>query len=472
MGIDPFQSATVTCQSLRQGALSSRELTAFLLSRVSALNPLLNAFLSVDAEGALRAAAQADEARSLGEQLGPLHGLPVSVKDVLDVIGQPTSFGTTLWDASPATSEDVAVARMRAAGAIVIGKTNTPEFSFGASTENDLCGPTRNPYDPTLSTAGSSGGAAVAVATGLSYLALGTDYGGSVRTPAAFCGVVGFRPSVGAVPIVSRALPGDTFAVCGPLARSVEDVELLFRVIAGPDSRDPISIARYIEGRGRTFTKQEMSELRIAYSLDLGIAAIDHGVRKSFEASVSAIRQLPASLREDSPDCSNAQSAFETIRAAYTWENLSRHLASPRLSHSVRWNIEAGKNVTISEFMQAQREQLLLQRRFVEFFEQYDFLVTPASSVPPFPIGTVTVDSINATPTRNIIDYLTITYVFSLAGCPAIVLPAGMSEGMPVAVQVVGPPFSDFHLLAFAQRLQDELRFRFVAPRMQRFAAH
>lgn len=434
--------------AIRSGHLTASEAVAATLSEIDRQEPDLHAFITVDAKGARETAIRLDRLAAEGTFAGPLHGVPVSVKDLLPTAGLRTTFGSALHTATVPNFDDLAVARLRAAGAVIVGKTNTPEFGFGALCKNAVAGNTANPFAPERSSGGSSGGSAVAVATGMSALSLGTDFGGSVRTPAAFCNVVGLRPTAGLIPRVPKKLPWDALPSHGILARSVADARLMLSVLAGADPRDPVSSVHS--------PPAPSGPLRFAATPDLGICAIDHAVVAAFEAAVQRIEAL-APVTRATPDMQGSHKAFETIRGANLFFEFGRTLdENPEtLSETARWNIERGRGISASELLAAEQMRGEIRLRCLKFFEDHDILLLPAASVPPFPLEQENVDSINGQPTRNIIDYLTITYAISLIGFPAISVPAGRSEGgLPFGLQMVAAPGQDQLLMDAAAQVE------------------
>lgn len=444
------------------GRIAARELTARAaveahLERIAALDPSLNAFVTVATEQALVKAQALD---AMDAPAGPLHGVPVAVKDLTDTAGLRTTFGSALYvDRVPATS-DLAVARIEAAGGIVIGKSNTPEFGFGAICTNPLCGPTRNPFDPRLTSGGSSGGSAVAVATGMAALAHGTDFGGSVRTPASFCGVASIRPTPGLIPAPGRAVGWDTLATHGVLARSVGECALLLDAMAGPDPRDPTSILP------RRAVPAE-SAPRLAVTADFGVAPVSAAVRELFEESIGLLEGCFGPVQRRSPDCSGAMECFRTLRAAHVRHSYGALEAAhgDRLTPTVRWNIAAGAGILAETYLAAQAERTALYRRFQAAFEDFDLLAVPAASVLPWPNEDGEITAIDGRPVKTILDYLAVTFIVSLVGFPVLTLPTGLTrDGLPFGIQLIARPGEEALLLAAGRRLEREAGFRHRWP--------
>lgn len=403
-----------------------------------------------------------DEARQLdaeGPHGRPLFGLPLGVKDLTDTAGLRTTYGSTVFRHHVPQQDDLLVARAKAAGAVIIGKTNTPEFGFGALCANAICPSTANPYDLTLSSGGSSGGTAAAVAAGFVPAAIGSDFGGSVRTPAGFCGVVGFRPTPGMLPAPTRRLAWDTLATAGLLAQTVSDAKRLFDALAGPDQRDPVSL-QPMPRTGKAFS-------RLAASRDLGVAPMSMAMTARFDAACATLRQHGASISMSHPDCTGAMDIFATLRAAYIHSNLSplQRQHGDALAETVRWNIARGEGLTAAAFLQAEADRSALYRRFIAFFQQYDLLVTPTAAVLPFGIDSGEVTAIDGRPLASLIDYLGITSIITLIGCPALSLPYWQpGAALPIGIQLIAAPGRDQDLLAFAAELERHDDFGFRPP--------
>ncbi|MGH6714322.1 MAG: amidase, partial [Bradyrhizobium sp.] len=422
-------TATALTKALARREISAVDVTEAHLARIAARDAGLAAFITVDAEGARRQAAACDAART---PMGPLHGLPVAVKDLTSTVGLRTTYGSSLFSNHLPEQDELVVARLRQAGAVIIGKTNTPEFGFGAVCTNRLCGPTRNPFDVALTSGGSSGGSAVAVATGMTPLAQGTDFGGSVRTPASFCDVVSIRPTPGRIPVPARALGWDMLATHGLLARSVDDLELGLSACAGPDIRDPLSIGTELQ------TASAAGRPRLAITADFGIAPIAMEIRARFAAACKALSQI-GDVEEISPDCSGGIQTFRTLRAAHIADSYGALLRERRaeLTPTVIWNIEAGAHLTAQDYLAAERRRTAIYRSFQNLMARKDFLVVPAASVFPWNNDdgdVMRIDNINL---ETPIDYLAVTFIVSLVGFPVLTLPTPRRQDeKPFGVQI------------------------------------
>jgi amidase len=449
-------SATTLARAIARGEVSARESVEAHLARITDCDEALAAFITVDAEGARRAADICDAAPA---PLGALHGVPVAIKDLTDTAGLRTTSGSLLFRDHLPAEDDFVVQRLRRAGAIIIGKTNTPEFGFGAVCTNKLCGPTLNPVDPALTSGGSSGGSAVAVATGMVPLAHGTDFGGSVRTPASFCGVPSIRPTPGRIPSPRRPLGWDMLATHGFLARGIDDLEMALSVCAGGDQSDPLSV---VVGDDRPLARRP----RIAATPDFGVAPVARDVRRRFAVACELVARV-ADVTSVSPDCSGAIETFRTLRAAHIANSYGELLRTRRaeLTPTVIWNIEAGANLSAQDYLDAERRRTRIYRSFRDLFTRADFLVAPAASVFPWPNETGDVTTIDGEALQTPIDYLAVTFIVSLVGCPVLTVPAprAMNE-LPFGIQIIAPPGAESRLFAFGRILETELGFSHRRP--------
>ena len=441
---------------IRAGHLSARELTEACLAQVERRNPVLNALVTVDAEGALAKAAAADRHQAQGGPLGPLHGLPVAHKDSFLTAGMRTTWGSQVYAEHVPSQDSLIVSRQAEAGSILLGKSNLPEFGAGSQTFNEVFGATRNPYAPTLTCGGSSGGAAVALATGMVALADGSDMGGSLRNPASFCNIVGLRPSIGRVPNWPNGNSFGQLTVAGPMGRCVADVALLLSVIAGEDRRDPLSLqsaAMPLDAR----LQGDFSGARIAYSPDLGGLPVAPAVRAVTEAGVRRLADLGCDVELAEPDFRGGARAFQVLRAL-TYASGYGHLLKthrPLLKDTVVWNIEQAGQFNAQDVIDAEAVRARIFRDTQALLEQYDFLVAPVSQVLPFPVEQPFVRQIGDQPMDTYIDWMNSCSLITLSGHPCLSLPCGFSEqGLPVGLQIVGRYRDEQRLLAFAQALE------------------
>ena len=436
------------------GDVSARELLEVHLRQIERLDPTLHAFVTVDAEAARDTADRIDRAWVRGDDVGELAGLPIGIKDIHPTRGLRTTYGSLLHQDDVPEVDALVVERLRSAGGVIIGKTNTPEFAAGSQTYNRIVGATLNPYDHSRTCGGSSGGSAVAVATGMVALADGSDLGGSLRNPASFCNVVGFRPSPGRVPRWPSADAWDSLAVQGPIAHSVRDVALMMSVLAGPDPRSPIGL----QDPGSMFLKPLKSDLagaRVAVSVDLGGYPVDRDVREVVARAGEVMEREPGAVVEHAtPDLRDADAIFTTLRAARFAASYAHLLDDERrqvLNDDVIWNIEEGLALDPLAVLRAERERTELYHRVRSFFEAYDYLLAPTSQVPPFPANERYPSSIEGHEMPTYISWMATCYAITVTSLPAISVPGGFSPtGLPIGVQLVSGPRADFELLGAA----------------------
>jgi Asp-tRNA(Asn)/Glu-tRNA(Gln) amidotransferase A subunit family amidase len=445
-------------------ALSPVELLESCLRRIGEVNHAVNAMVAMD-EPAARAAARAAEAAVMkGEPLGLLHGLPVGIKDLEETKGLRTTYGSPIFADFVPDADCGMVANLRRAGAVVIGKTNTPEFGAGANTRNAVYGVTGNPFDPTKSAAGSSGGSGVALACGMAPICSGSDTGGSLRNPAAFNGIVGFRPSPGVVPSEKRGHGWSGLPVLGPMARTVADTALMFAAMASDDASDPLAYTlhgeavRGVPGRYHPLQPADLSSLRLAVSVDFGQAPVEKHIREVFAGRAQAVAKLFGAAEEADPDCRGGDEAFEVLRAMLF---LTAHAQKVRerpqdVGPNVRANVEEGLRYTLEDAARAAAAQTRLYRAWQHFFARHDVLITPAITVSPRPWKELYPAEIDGKPTRTYFHWLACAYYPTLAGHPAISLPMGLDRlGMPFGLQIVGPRGGDALVLRVAAAIEE-----------------
>ena len=442
-------------------AIAARELSAVEvmeahLARIDRINPTVNAIVTLLPDEARRGAEAADAAVARGDALGPLHGLPVAHKDLTWTKGIRTTFGCRAFEHFVPDEDALIVERLRAAGAITIGKTNTPELGAGSQTFNAVFGATRNPYDTTKTCGGSSGGAAVALATGMLPIADGSDLGGSLRNPAGYCNVVGFRPSPGRVPIWPSQAAWFPMGVQGPMARDVTDAALMLSAIAGPDPRAPISLSE----PGTVFRPPLQSDVDgvvVAWSRDLGGLPVDHRVTAVIEAERETFARLGCLVEDAEPDMSGVAEVFAVWRAWYFEACYGTLLDEHRelLKDTVIWNIEQGRRLSGPRLGAAARAWSKLLDRVRRFFERHEFLVLPVSQVPPFDVDQPYVTEIDGVKMETYLDWMSSCAHISVLGLPAISVPCGFTDdGLPVGIQIVGRQHDDLGVLRLAHAFE------------------
>jgi Asp-tRNA(Asn)/Glu-tRNA(Gln) amidotransferase A subunit family amidase len=460
---EPCELTAVEARTLiGRKALSPVELVESCIARIEAVDPAVNAMVARDFAGARDAAKQAEAAVMRGDTLGALHGLPVGIKDLNVTKGLRTTWGSPIFKDHVPDADEAMVANLRQAGAIVIGKTNTPEWGAGANTRNAVYGATGNPFDPTKSAAGSSGGSAVALATGQVPICSGSDMGGSLRNPAAFCGIVGFRPTPGLVPSETRGQGWSGLGVNGPMARNVPDTCLLMSAMVSDDARDPL--ATTIHGRQvrnpadfARPTPIDLAALRVALTPDLGFAPTERHIAEVFADKTGLFRHAFAVADDATPDCTGANEAFEVLRSVgFLTAQLDRYRTRPQdLGPNVTANVIEALRYSAQDVARANEGQTALYRRFQAFFKRYDVLITPSITISPRPWTELYPAEIDGKPTRSYFHWLGLAYGVTLAGHPAVSLPVGLDrKGMPFGLQIVGPRGGDAYVLSVAAALE------------------
>ncbi len=462
-----FASARDLAKQIRSRQVSCREVMAAFLAQISRLNPHLNAIVAkLDDDACLALADKADRALGNGGPIGPLHGLPTAFKDVEPAVGFPQSKGSPIFKSFMPDADSVLVERIRRAGAVPIGKTNVPEFAMGSQTYNKVYGTTRNPYDPTKTAGGSSGGAAVSLASGMLPIADGGDLGGSLRNPANFNNIVALRPSVGLVPVSPTPIPFVGVATKGAMARSVADVAFGLSAIAGADARDPQSW----ESDPGSFAgplDREWRGTRIAWALDLGGLPLDRRVRKVLEAQRKTFEDLGCIVEDACPDFENVDEIFLTLRTWGSWNTYRELLAEHRSEFKPEavWDIESGAHVSGEALGRALIQQGQLIERVRAFQQKYEFLVCAVNQVLPFAADEPWPKSIEGVAMENYVAWMKTAYWISTTCCPAISVPAGFSdERLPVGIQIVGRYRNDLSVLKLAHAFEQATGFGRIRP--------
>ena len=446
-----FTAAVELAELIRRRALSPVEITRAVLERIDRLNPRLGAYVMVHAERALGEARAAEGAVMAGEPLGPLHGVPISIKDNLWTAGERTTYGSRLLAEFAAPEDAPSVARLRAAGAIFIGRTNLPEFAWRGSTDNPLFGESRNPWDLTRTPGGSTGGGAAAVAAGLGPLALGSDGAGSIRIPASFCGLVGLKPTFGLVPMYPAAGGNELVAHVCPLARTVRDVALMMSAIARYDPRDPFALPDDDVGYLAACDESLGAPVRIAWSADLGFASVEQETREIAETAARAFAEIGVTVEEATPDLGDPSVILNTL---YGGAQAGAHAArSPEQKAQMDPDLvayaEASAGLSVVEYLRAVAARQAMVDALRRFFERYDLLLTPTLCLPAFPLGVVGPSEVAGRKVTHL--GWTLCYPFNYSGQPAVSVPAGWTAaGLPIGLQIVGRRLEDALVLRAA----------------------
>jgi len=456
-----FKTAREQARLIADGEILAEELVQAHLDQIEHVNPAVNAMVTMVAESALDQACEADRARLAGEEMGPLSGLPVAIKDLQNTAGIRTTQGSPIYKDFVPSSDALIVERVKRAGAIVIGKSNTPEFGAGSQTFNSVFGSTKNPYDVRMTCGGSSGGAGVALATGMVSIATGSDLGGSLRNPAAWSNVVGIRPTPGRVPVVNSDLGWTTLSTDGPMGRTVDDVALQLSVMAGHDKRSPVSIQESDE-RYPGSLERDFKDVRIAWSKDLGGRPIDAENSRVTESQKHVFEDLGCIVENDEPDLSSTDEIFQSIRAYGFGIKHEIHLRDHRdkMKETVIWNAERGLEMSAIDVAHAERLRTRLWEQLMVFFNRYEFLALPVTSVPPFSIEKEYPTEINGIELETYLDWMWPCYTISVTGLPAMSIPAGFTnDGLPVGLQLVGRPRDEMGLLQLASAFEGETNY-------------
>ena len=443
---------------IQRKEISAVELLGAHLEQIAGVNPQINAIVTQTPETALAAARQVDQSIASGEPVGLLAGLPTVHKDLFETKGIRTTFGSVLFRDYVPQRNALVVQRQLDAGAVTLGKSNTPEWGAGSHTFNEVFGATRNPYDVTRTCGGSSGGAGAALAARMVAIADGSDMGGSLRNPGSFNNVVGFRVSVGRVPAWPALMAWSNLGVNGPMARTVKDCALLLAAIAGPDLRAPVSLPdpgeRFLET-----LEMDTRGIRVALAPDFGgQLPVAPEIREQVAASHEVLDALGCEVREACPDFAGADEVFKTLRA---WVFAATH--GPRIHEhrdsykdTIIWNVEAGLALTGADIAKAEQERTRIHERVIRFFDDLDFLIVPVSQVAPFPVSLEYPTHIDGTEMATYIDWMKSCYYITITGLPALSLPFGFTEdGLPVGIQIVGKPQQEMAVLQFANAIEE-----------------
>jgi amidase len=456
-----FLSTVEMARLIRTKQLSAREALAAHLKQIERVNPKVNAIVTLVPEMAAQAAAKADEMQARNQPLGPLHGLPVAHKDLVETRGIRTTFGSPLYRENVPAVNDLVVERLQRAGAITLGKTNTPEFGAGSQTFNTVFGATHNPYDLAKTCGGSSGGAAVALACGMVPVADGSDMGGSLRNPAAFCNIVGLRPSTGRVPNPGAPLGWATLSTSGCMGRSAADLALVLSTLAGPDPLAPLSLGEAGAFLARPLDRNFRSA-RVAWFKSLGGAPFDSRVRSVVDGHRKTFESLGCIVEQAEPDFTGVETAFRVLRA---WGSAATYGARLRehpdaFKDTLKGEIEEGLRLTGADVARAEAAHTQVWRRFQTFLERYEYFILPTTQLPPFDINTPYPTQIAGMNFDNYIDWMKSCWYISVTGNPADSVPGGFTpEGLPVGVQIVGRRNQDFAVLQLVHAFEQATGF-------------
>jgi amidase len=455
----PFLTAVELNKGFLDKKFSAVEIIEAHLARIHAVNPVINSIVTLCRESALNDAKILDKKLNSGKKLGALASVPVGIKDTTDVAEVRTTYGCKLFENHIPDKDSRIVQRLKQADAIIIGKTNTPEFATGANTYNEIFGLTRNPWDLSKSAGGSSGGGAAGLAGRLFALAEGTDLGGSLRVPAAFCGVVGIRPTPGSIPYDPNPAPYDLFDVEGLMARSATDVALSMSILAGPDKYYPISPSSNEGYSYNIFDNVEPVKKRAAFITDIAGVGIEPEILKTCQVAANSLADQGYEITTENLDLSAGRVAFTTLRAQWM---LNRHLKlidqRDQLGENLRGNIEKGLSQTPLDIAKGETVRAECWQKITHFMNSYDIILTPCTPVSPFNAEQNYPDEINGQPMASYIDWIAPTFVISLIGLPAANVPAGLTAtGMPVGLQIIGRRHDDLKILGIANAIQQNI---------------
>jgi len=441
---------------IARGDVSPVELLDACLARIDELNPAVNAICARDDTRARVAAFEAEKQVRRGDALPPLHGLPLGVKDLQDTAGLLTTCGNVRLRGHVPGADNALVTRLKQAGAIVTAKTNVPDMGAGGNTQNPVWGATGNPFNPALNAGGSSGGSAAALATDMLPLCTGSDTGGSLRQPAALCGVVGLRPSPGLIANDARSLGWSAISVLGPMGRNVADTALMMSASVGTHHLDPLS-ASISPSDFWPLPQLDLSELRIAVSADFGACALDPAIRRVFTQRMQVLAPQVKSCNWLDWNLNDGHRCFDVIRAESFLAGFAEvNRTDPEsLGPNVRANLTMAGEISLADRAQAHLAQTRIFRQFQRHFEDVDLIVAPVTPLTPFPWATLYAQTIDGVPQRNYYEWLGLTYLVTLSTCPALSLPLGVDEaGMPFGIQLIAPLRQDARLLAMAQAVE------------------
>ncbi|WP_458097900.1 amidase [Roseomonas sp. WA12] len=454
-------TATEAVALLRRRAISPAELVEAAAGRIAEVEPAVNAVPILCLDRARAAAQSIAAAPARADDPNWLGGLPVTVKDLDEVAGVRHSFGgSVMFENHVSERSSPSVALLEGNGGITLGKSNSPEFGFNASTINALFGPTRNPFDTRLTVGGSSGGAAASLATGEAWMALGSDLGASIRLPAAFCSVVGLRPSPGRVPRARRGMIFSMLPVVGPITRTVADCGLMLDAMAGEVWTDPLSLPSAVPGTFGQAASAPRKPGRIGFSMDLGVTPVDPEVAALVQAAVDRLAEAGAGIEQSAPDVSQGRDVFHAIRGVKHLAGFAPMIAQhgDRVIPEIHASVERAEALPIADYARAESARAAMFQRVMDFLQTHDFLLCPTAIMPPFPAEWRRVERLGAHEFEFYIDWIAITFTLSLTGCPVISIPCGFTAaGLPVGLQILGRPRGEAALLQMAAWCEEVL---------------
>ncbi len=455
------KNASEVVSLLDSDDISIEEAIESCLERIEEVDPTINAIPIICKEKAY------DDARNFKYKNTILKGLPIFIKDITDVAGVNTTYGSEIYKYNIPSQSDYLVENLEKNGAIVLGKTNIPEFAAGSHTFNQLFGTTKNPWNIKLSSGGSSGGSAAALASGMAWLATGSDLGGSLRNPASWCGVTGLRPTAGLVAHGPSNLPYDTLSVDGPMARNTEDLALFLDAMSGLDTRDPLSRKKPIVSYWKNIKTKKPLCNKIAYTEDFNFLPCDIEIRDMMKNVVKLIKNIGWTITRASPDLSNSEYIFQTLRSSLFFSKYNSLIEShsDNIKKDILWNINKGKKLNVSDINKAEKLKGEIYRSTIKFFNNYDFLIAPSSMVPAFTTDIAWIREVEGKKFDNYVSWLMTAACVSLTGCPSLSISSGFSKNKtPIGIQIIGAPFSEDKLLSFANSLEKKFKISEKIP--------
>ncbi len=456
-----FMNVEGIAKLIRDRDVSVEEVVQAHIQQIEKLNPVVNAVVTFIPEEALAKAKWMDKQLKDGITPGPFFGIPVLFKDLTHTAGIRTTFGSPIFKDFVPSADSIIVERLRKAGAICLGKTNTPEFGAGSQTFNKVFGATNNPYDLAKTCGGSSGGSAAALACGFSPIADGTDFGGSLRNPASFCNVVGFRPSSGRVPVWPKESGWFSLSVAGPMGRTVSDVALMLSVISGADQRDPLSLDSNINKEMADLLNNDFGGTKVAWSPTLGQLPVETEVLELIDSQQVTFENMGCHVEKATPDLEDADEIFEVLRAWHYDVCFGEMMETKKnlMKDTVVWNIEEGKKLSGSDLGRIEKKRTKLYSRMISFFSKFDYLVAPVVQVLPFSVDLPYVTKINHVELETYIEWMRSCYRISVTGLPSISVPCGFSKsGLPVGIQIIGGYRKDFEVLQLANAFEERTK--------------